>query len=148
MIPLLDENGKPRLDDGRFAIESHGASPQRSRRKNVPHQSGTMWTSQASPYCWSHRQTRSGAPERSCMGKFMVRFDCSEVENIMTYNQILSEIITMIMAPTGRHIIGHQHTPQGHKDRKESEYNEEVNGKPAMLQVNHFLSLLVMLKLT
>jgi len=64
--------------------------------------------------------------------KFKVKFDRSEVEDIiMTYNQILNYIERENNDDDGtywkyRRIIGHQHTPQGHKDRDGSEYNVEV----------------------
>ena len=63
--------------------------------------------------------------------KFKVIFDRSEVEDIMTYNQILNYIEQDNNDDDGtywkyRRIIGHQHTPQGYKDRNKSEYNVDV----------------------
>ena len=63
--------------------------------------------------------------------KFKIKFDRSDVEDIMTYNEILNHIERDNNDDDGtywkyRRIVSHQHTPRGNKDRNGSEYNVEV----------------------
>ena len=64
--------------------------------------------------------------------KFKVHFDTDETEDIMTYNDILDYIARGPEDDDGetywnyRKILGHQHTPRGHKDRNGAEYNVQI----------------------
>ena len=53
--------------------------------------------------------------------KFTVKFDRSDVEDIMTYNEILNHIERHNNDDDGtywkyRRIVSYRHTPRGHKD--------------------------------
>jgi hypothetical protein len=60
--------------------------------------------------------------------KFKLKYDHSDLEDVMSYNEILDYVEREYNNEDGHHwkfrtILGHIHTPVGHKDRMGSDYN-------------------------
>lgn len=67
--------------------------------------------------------------------EFKVHFDTDETDEIMTYNDILDYITREPEDDDGktywksRNILGHRHTPQGHKDCNGAKYYVQIEWK-------------------
>ena len=60
--------------------------------------------------------------------KFKLKYDHNDIEDVMSYNEILDFVEREHNNEDGHHwkfrtILGHIHTPVGHKDRMGSDYN-------------------------
>jgi hypothetical protein len=80
--------------------------------------------------------------------KFKLKYDHSDLEDVMSYNEILDYVEREYNNEDGhcwkfRTILGHIHTPVGHKDRMGSVITtSERVGKLEQSQLNHWTSLL------
>jgi hypothetical protein len=65
--------------------------------------------------------------------KFKLKYDHNDLEDVMSYNKILDYVEREHNNEDGHHckfqtILGHIHTPDGHKERMESDYNIKTVG--------------------
>ena len=131
MVPLLDENGEQRLDDEGLLLTvmvPHLDDLQGRTFLTSPDQGSRVKRARIVEALNKHEAERLKDP---ALVKFKIKFDRSDVEDIMIYNEILNHIERDNNDDDGTYwkysrIVSHQHTPRGNKDRNGSEYNVEV----------------------
>ena len=72
--------------------------------------------------------------------KFKLKYDHSDLEDVMSYNEILDYVEREHNNEDGHHwkfrtILGHIHTPVGHKDRMGSDYNVRTGWETGAVSV-------------
>ena len=120
-ITLKDENGEPRLDARGNPITVIAPTPSELQGRvflTKPDEQGDIKRARVVELMDLHDAQMEQNTDRI---KFKIKFDTDEVEDIITYNEILDYLEREHNSEDGplwqyRRITGHQHTPVGHRD--------------------------------
>jgi hypothetical protein len=130
-ITLKDENGKPRLDSKGDPITVIAPPPSDLQGRvflTKPDEHGDIKRARVVELMNMHD---ASLEKNKDLIKFKIRYDRDDLEDIMSYNEILDYIEREHNSEDGplwqfRRLLAHQHTPLGHPDRNGSDYNVKV----------------------
>jgi hypothetical protein len=130
-VTLKDKNGNPRLDSKGDPITVIAPWPSELQGwvfLTKPNKHGDIKCARVVELMNLHDAT----PEKNKdLVTFKIRYDRDDLEDIMSYNEILDYIEREHNSEDGplwqfRRLLAHQHTPLGHPDQNGSDYNVKV----------------------